>query len=383
MWGVNMSNDNGKKAIFDNDTPIFLTGHRGLVGTAILRLLQAEGHRNLITRTSAELDLTDQRAVQKFFQENSIEYVVLAAGKVGGILANNTFPAEFIYQNLMIESNVIHEAFRSGVRRLLFLGSSCIYPKFAAQPMKEEELLSGYLETTNEPYAVAKIAGIKLCESYNRQYGTWYRSVMPTNLYGSNDNFDLQNSHVLPAMIRKFHLAKMAAQRGWTAIQKDEKIFGPIPEEIAKDLRKIDTDSKNAKSTQVAVRLWGSGKPRREFLHVDDLASACYTVMALSDEGYKSLCATSSSEPDNPTISHINIGTGNDLPLFELAKIIKDIVGFQGQIFWDQSKSDGTPRKLLDITRLKQTGWQPRISLSEGIRNTYSWYLEKTQTAMA
>ena len=376
-----MNNDNGKKAIFDNDSAIFPTGHRGLVGSALVRLLQVQGHRNLITRTSAELDLTDQRAVQKFFQENNIEYVILAAGKVGGILANNTFPAEFIYQNLMIESNVIHEAFRSGVRRLLFLGSSCIYPKYATQPMREEELLSGYLEATNEPYAVAKIAGIKLCESYNRQYGTCYRSVMPTNLYGPNDNFDLQNSHVLPAMIRKFHLAKMAAQGNWTVIQQDEKIYVAIPEDIAEDLRNIGAHSDIANSKQVAVRLWGTGQPRREFLHVDDLASACYTVMALSDEEYRSLCAISSSEPDNPTISHINIGTGNDLPIFEMAKIIKDIVGFQGHVFWDQSKSDGTPRKLLDINRLKQTGWQPRISLSEGIRNTYSWYLENTRTA--
>jgi GDP-L-fucose synthase len=204
---------------------------------------------------------------------------------------------------------------------------------------------------------------------------------MPTNLYGSDDNFDLENSHVLPAMIRKFHLAKLAAQGNWTAIQKDEKIYGPIPEDIAKDLHKISAHSEAAESTEVAVRLWGTGKPRREFLHVDDLASACYTVMALSDKDYKRLC--SSSEQDNPTVSHINVGAGIDLPIFELAGIIKDIVGFQGHVFWDQSKSDGTPRKLLDISRLKQTGWQPRISLSEGIRNTYSWYLEKTRTATA
>jgi GDP-L-fucose synthase len=247
--------------------------------------------------------------------------------------------------------------------------------------MREEELLSGYLEATNEPYAVAKIAGIKLCESYNRQYNTRYRCVMPTNLYGLNDNFDLQNSHVLPAMIRKFHLAKLAAHGNWSAIQKDEKIYGPILEDIAKDLRKISAHSETTESTQVAVRLWGTGKPRREFLHVDDLASACYTVMTLSDEDYKRLCSTFSSELDNSAVSHINVGTGKDLPIFELAGIIKDIVGFQGHVLWDPSKSDGTPRKLLDISRLKQTGWQPRISLSEGIRNTYSWYLENTRTA--
>jgi GDP-L-fucose synthase len=374
-----MKDANPQKPALDHDSTIFVAGHRGLVGSAILRFMEATGHRNLITRSSAALDLTDQAAVREFFQKNSIEHVILAAGKVGGILANNTYPAEFIYQNLMIVANVIHEAYRSGVRRLLFLGSSCIYPKFAAQPMREEELLSGYLEATNEPYAVAKIAGIKLCQSYNRQYGTWYRSVMPTNLYGPNDNFDLENSHVLPALIRKFHLAKMAAHGNWPAIQQDEKIYGPIPEEIVEDLQHISAQRDTANSQQTAVRLWGTGKARREFLHVDDLASACYTVMALSDDDYERLCA--SSRQESPMASHINIGSGDDLPIVELSAIVKDTVGFQGHVFWDRSKADGTPRKLLDIGRLKQTGWQPRISLSEGIRTTYAWYLENTRIA--
>ena len=365
--------------VIHKDSVIFLAGHRGMVGSAVLRRLRVEGYGNIITRTHAELDLTDQRAVRNFFRKNPIHYVVLAAARVGGILANNTYSAEFIYQNLMIESNVIHEAFSSGVRRLLFLGSSCIYPKCAKQPMREEELLSGYLEPTNEPYAVAKIAGIKLCESYNRQYGTNYRSIMPTNLYGQNDNFDLMNSHVLPALIRKFHLAKLAAANDWAGIHKDESLSGPIHQEIIEDLRAISSQGIAAKSTPPSIRLWGTGKPRREFLNVDDLASACCRIMTISDQDYHNLCSPLSSEQGKLlTVSHINVGAGKDISIYELAFLIKDIVGFHGDVHWDKSKPDGAPRKLLDISRLSRSGWQPRVSLSEGIRNTYLWYLQQT-----
>jgi GDP-L-fucose synthase len=298
---------------------IYLAGHRGLVGSAILRKLKAEGHENLVLRTSGELDLTRQSEVELFFEKERPEYVFLAAAKVGGILANNTYPAEFIYKNVMIESNVIHSSYLSGVKKLLFLGSSCIYPRDCPQPMKEEYLLSGYLEKTNEPYAVAKIAGIKICEAYNKQYGTNYIAVMPTNLYGPGDDFDLQRSHVIPALIRKFHEA-----------------------------------TANAKES---VEVWGTGRPFREFLHVDDLAGACVFLMKTYHGS-----------------EIINIGTGTDLTIRDLAEMIKDIVSFKGDIVWDSTKPDGTPRKLLDINRISALGWQPRISLRDGLRNTYEWY---------
>ena len=308
----------------DRSSKIYVAGHRGLVGSAILRGLRSRGYTGIVTRTHAELDLTRQVEVEEFFAKERPEYVFLAAAKVGGIVANNTYPAEFIHTNLMIQTCVLHAAYLNGVRKLLFLGSSCIYPKFAPQPMKEEHLLTGALEPTNEPYAVAKIAGIKMCQAYNRQYGTNFISAMPTNLYGPNDNFDLETSHVLPAMIRKFHEAK-------TSGSKDP------------------------------VVLWGTGSPYREFLHVDDLADACIFLMENHD--------VRTGGPDL-----VNIGTGRDITIRELAEIVRETVGFDGPVQWDTSRPDGTPRKLLDVSRMRSLGWEPRISLREGIRQTYDWY---------
>jgi len=328
------------------ESTIYIAGHRGLVGSAIHKKLQQLGYDNLIVRTHDELDLTRQQQVEQFFDSHRPEYVFLAAAKVGGILANSTYPADFIYINLAIETNVIHCAFKYGVKKLLFLGSSCIYPKLCPQPMKEEYLLSGYLEPTNEAYAVAKIAGIKMCQAYNKQYGTKFISVMPTNLYGPNDNFDLETSHALPALIRKFHLAKLAGAGDWENINKDQEVFGKIPADIKDSLPR--------------VVLWGSGKPRREFLHVDDLADACVFLM---------------NNYDGSEI--INIGVGADLSISELAKLVAKVVGFNGQISFDSSKPDGTPQKLLDVTRVNNLGWKAKIDLEEGIRQTYNWYLDQ------
>jgi len=322
-----------KTSPFTTEARIFIAGHLGLVGSALMRSLEVNGYFNLITRTHKELELTDQMAVRHFFREESIDYIIVAAAKVGGIHANNTYPAEFIYDNLMVEANVVHEAYGAGIERILFLGSSCIYPRNALQPMQENALLTGPLEPTNEPYAVAKIAGIKLCESYNRQYGTHYRSVMPTNLYGPNDNFNLENCHVLPALIRKFHEAKVSAK--------------PF------------------------VEIWGTGKPKREFLHVDDLADACVTIMELSDGTYE--------RNVSPRNSHINIGTGEDVSIRELAEMIRDIVGYQGKIKFNTDRPDGTPRKLLDVSLLNRLGWKNKISLKEGITSTYQWYLSNEE----
>jgi GDP-L-fucose synthase len=312
---------NNKSFKMDKNSKIYIAGHRGLVGSAILRRLQQAGYSNLILKTRKELDLTVQKDVEDFFRSERPEHVFLAAAKVGGILANSTYPAEFIYNNIIIQANVIHAAYKYGVKKLLFLGSSCIYPKFAPQPMKEEYLLTGELEPTNEPYAIAKIAGIKMCQAYNRQYGTNFISVMPTNLYGPNDNFDLETSHVLPAMIRKFHEAKIDPSRR-------------------------------------PVTLWGTGSPRREFLYVDDLADACVFLM----ENY------SGSEI-------INIGTGEDITIRELAELVREVVEYDGEVIWDTTKPDGTPRKLLDVSRLFGMGWRPKVSLREGIRKTYEWYI--------
>ncbi len=310
---------------------IYVAGHRGLVGSAIVRRLQSEGYTDIITRTHSELDLAGQAEVEEFFKKERPEYVFLAAAKVGGIIANNTYPAEFIYTNLMIQTCILHAAYLSSVKKLVFLGSSCIYPKFAPQPMKEEYLLTGELEPTNEPYAVAKIAGIKMCQAYNRQYGTSFISVMPTNLYGPNDNFDLETSHVLPAMIRKFHEAK-------------------------------SIESNPPASKLQPVVLWGTGSPRREFLHVDDLADACLFLM----ENYD-------IKPGiDPGL--INIGTGKDITIKELAEMIKETVGYKGSISWDATRPDGTPQKLLDVTKLKSLGWEPGIALKQGIKQTYDWY---------
>ena len=313
------------------NSKIYVAGHRGLVGSAIVRQLQARGFDNLVTRTHGELDLADQAQVRDFFATERPEYVILAAAKVGGIHANDTYPAEFIYQNLMIEANVIDAAWRNGVKRLLFLGSSCIYPREAPQPMREEALLTGPLEPTNEPYALAKISGIKLCESYNRQYGTDYRSVMPTNLYGPGDNFHPENSHVIPALMRRFHEAKV---RG-----------------------------------DAQVTVWGSGRPMREFLHVDDMAEASLFVLELDEETYRA--------NTRPMLSHINVGTGKDCTIRELAETMKRVVGFEGELVFDPSKPDGAPRKLLDVSRLAAMGWRYRIELEEGLRQTYAWALEQ------
>ena len=305
----------------------YIAGHRGLVGSAILRRLRAQGHENILTAAREELDLTEQAQVRRFFEREKPDYVILAAAKVGGIHANNTYPAEFIYQNLMIEANIIEATWRSGVKRLLFLGSSCIYPREAEQPMREEALLTGPLEPTNEPYALAKISGIKLCESYNRQYGTDFRSVMPTNLYGPGDNFHSQNSHVIPALMRRFHEAK---------VRGDDR-----------------------------VTVWGTGNPLREFLHVDDMAEASLFVLDLDVETYKN--------NTHPMLSHINIGTGKDCTIRELAETVKRVVGFEGELVFDASKPDGAPRKLLDVSRLEKMGWRYRIELADGLVSTYDW----------
>lgn len=305
----------------DKSAKIYIAGHRGLVGSAIVRQLHKQGYENLLLRTRVELDLTSQAEVRDFFRSETPDYVFLAAAKVGGIHANNTYPADFIVDNLAIELNIIRAAYKNGVKRLLFLGSSCIYPRDCPQPMKEEHLLTGLLEATNEPYAIAKIAGIKMCEAYSRQYGTEFVSVMPTNLYGPNDNFDLENSHVLPALIRKFHEAKARGEE--------------------------------------SVVVWGTGSPRREFLYVDDMAEACVFVM--NRDGYTDM---------------VNIGVGEDIRIGDLARLVGEVVGFGGDIVFDPTKPDGTPRKLLDVGRLKALGWSAKTGLREGIEETYRWYLE-------
>ena len=366
----------------NKDSRIYIAGHTGLVGSALYRKLEAEGYTNLITPTHGELDLERQADVEVFFEREQPEYVFLAAARVGGIWANNTYPAEFIYNNLAIQTNVIHSSWKAGVKRLLFLGSSCIYPRECPQPMKEEHLLTGPLEATNEPYAVAKIAGVKMCQSYNRQYGTSFISAMPTNLYGPNDNFDLETSHVLPALIRKFHLAKLATQGDWEGIQRDESIFGPIPEDIMSSFVSITKFRGHEFSVPSAyslvptsappkVVLWGTGRPRREFLHVDDLADCCLFLMSL-DQQKLGLLLTSDRLP------LLNIGWGKDLSIKELAMIIKEIVGFDGDMVFDTTKPDGTPQKLLDVARMAELGWKAKITLKEGIRQTYSWYLENS-----
>ncbi|UCF90180.1 MAG: GDP-L-fucose synthase [Desulfobacterales bacterium] len=339
---------------------IYVAGHRGLVGSAIVRKLRAEGYTEVVCRTHGELDLTRQNQVEAFFEQERPEYVFLAAAKVGGIGSNSTYPAEFIYNNLAIQTNIVHASYLNQVKKLLFLGSSCIYPKQCPQPMKEAYLLSDYLEPTNEPYAVAKIAGIKMCQAYNRQYGTHYISVMPTNLYGPRDNFDLETSHVLPALIRKFHLARLAAAGDGDGIKKDEATYGPIPPDIKSSLGyRAEAVDLTVLSGRPVIKLWGSGSPRREFLHVDDLADACLYLMHDYDES-----------------EIINIGCGKDQTIRELAELISEIVGYAGEVWWDTTQPDGTPQKLLDVSRLNKKGWQAKIELREGIARTYQWYLE-------
>ncbi len=315
--------------MMERDSKIFVAGHRGMVGSAVVRELLNQGYCNVLTQSHKQLDLTNQQAVREFFQNQRPDYVVLAAAKVGGILANSQYPADFIYTNLMIESNVIHQAYKANVKQLIFLGSSCVYPKFAEQPIKECALLSGELEPTNEPYAIAKIAGIKLCESYNRQYGTDFRSLMPTNLYGENDNYDLQNSHVIPALISKIHQAKV-----------DQK---------------------------ARVDVWGSGSARREFLYVDDLAEACVFLLGIAKGKYNRQVPEMNS--------HVNIGSGEDVSIKQLVTLIKDIVGYKGDVAWDLSKPDGTPRKLLDVTTMTKLGWRASVALEYGVDKTYKSYL--------
>lgn len=344
---------------------VFVAGHRGMVGSAIVRQLQAFGE-HVVTRTHAELDLTDQAAVNAFFEVEQPTQVYLAAAKVGGIHANNTYPAEFIYDNLMIQANVIQAAHVHGVQKLLFLGSSCIYPKAVPQPMCEDALLTGVLEPTNEPYAIAKIAGIKLCESYNRQYGRDYRSVMPTNLYGPGDNYHLANSHVLPAMIRKFHLAKLAQAGDVAAIEADAARYGEIPADVCK---MIGFDAvRRSVAWAGRVYFWGTGTPYREFLHVDDMAAASVFVMNL-DKGVYDVNTL-------PMLSHINVGYGSDLTIKETADCVAEVVGYRGEIAFDASKPDGTPRKLMDSGRLTRLGWQAHIDLKTGLRNAYHDYLQ-------
>ncbi len=349
----------------DKNAKIFVAGHRGMVGSALVRQLESKGYKNILTRNKIQLDLLDQRAVFEFLELHKPDYIFIAAAKVGGIQANNTYRADFLYQNLVIEANLIHGAHLAGIQRLCFLGSSCIYPRDCPQPIKEEYLLTGPLEQTNEPYAIAKIAGIKLCESYNRQYGRQYISVMPTNLYGPNDTYDLANSHVLPALIRKVHLAKLGMEGDLDGIRRDEKVFGSIPDDI---LSRIGCERDNAvhivKSPNYPAKdtlvVWGSGTPRREFLYVDDLADACVHLM---EQGYDGQL--------------LNVGSGSDITIRELAETVMAVVGMQGQIVFDNTKPDGTPRKLLDVSAIGRTGWKAGIPMREGIESAYQQFKQR------
>lgn len=347
----------------NKDSKIYIAGHRGLVGSAILENLQNKGYTNIVYRTHKELDLTNQVDVADFFKQEQPEYVILAAAKVGGIVANNVYRADFIYANMMIQNNVIHQSYVHGVKKLLFLGSTCIYPKNAPQPMKEEYLLTDILEYTNEPYAIAKIAGIKMCESYNLQYNTNFISVMPTNLYGPNDNFDLEKSHVLPALIRKIHLAKLLNEGDFEAVKQDLKVASI--EEAKSYLTSFGVD-------ESSVEIWGSGKPMREFLWSKDMADACVFIMENRD--FKDTYASDQKEIRN---THINIGTGKEISIKALAETIKSVIGFKGELVFNTDKPDGTMRKLTDVSKLNALGWKHKIELEQGIRKMYQWYVEQ------
>ena len=347
----------------NKSSKIYVSGHRGLVGSAILRCLQSKGYTNIVTKTRSELDLINQDKVSKFFSEEKPEYVFLAAAKVGGIIANEKYRGEFIYENMMIQNNVIHHSYLNGVKKLLFLGSTCIYPKNAPQPIKEEYLLTGKLEYTNEPYAIAKIAGIKMCESYNLQYGTNFISVMPTNIYGPNDNFDLEKSHVLPALIRKIYLAKMLGENNFKKVLDNTKF-------------KSIVEAKAYLSTfgvsETSVEIWGTGNPRREFLWSEDLADSC--VYLMENNSFSDIFL---QEDKNISYAHINIGTGKDISIKELAETVKKIIGFKGDLIFNTTKPDGTMRKLTDVSKLNSLGWKHKIELNEGIKKLYDWYVNR------
>ncbi len=359
----------------EKNAKIYIAGHRGLVGSAILKNLQAKGYTNFVTRTHRELDLTDGVAVANFFKTEKPAYVFLAAAKVGGIVANNVYRADFIYENLMIQNNVIHQSYVHGVKKMMFLGSTCIYPKNCPQPMKEEYLLTDTLEYTNEPYAIAKIAGIKMCESYNLQYGTNFISVMPTNLYGPNDNFDLEKSHVLPALIRKMHLGKALENQDWDTIRKDldklpiEGVNGKAEEDLIYSI--LDKYGIQKKEDGIHLEIWGTGKPMREFLWSEDMADACVFLMKNSD--FKDCFEAGTKEIRN---THVNIGTGKDIAIGDLAKLIKETVGFKGTLFFNTSKPDGTMKKLTDTSKLHGLGWRHRIELEDGLAEIYKWYTQ-------
>ena len=357
----------------EKSSKIYIAGHRGLVGSAIVRQLEAKGYNNIISRTHSELDLTDTQSVASFFKTEQPDLVVLAAAKVGGIHANNVYRADFIYENLMIQNNVIHQSYKAGVKKLLFLGSTCIYPKNAAQPIKEEYLLTDALEYTNEPYAIAKIAGIKMCESYNLQYGTNFISAMPTNLYGPNDTFDLKNAHVLPSLLRKIHLGKALEENDWTAIKKDlnrlpiDNVDGSSNKEVIEACLISNGLVKNGEN--VSVEIWGTGTPRREFLWVEDMADACIHLLLGVD--FKDL--TIEKEVRN---THINLGTGSDVTIAELANLIKETIGFKGDFTFNTAKPEGTMQKLTDVTKINALGWNAAVDLAYGIGLMYNWYLK-------
>ncbi|WP_031425102.1 GDP-L-fucose synthase family protein [Flavimarina sp. Hel_I_48] len=371
----------------NKDSKIYVAGHRGLVGSALLQNLGRKGYANVVTRTHKELDLTDSVAVAQFFLKEKPDYVFLAAAKVGGIVANNTYRADFIYVNMMIQNNVIHQSYVHGVKKLMFLGSTCIYPKSCPQPMKEEYLLTDVLEYTNEPYAIAKIAGIKMCESYNLQYDTNFISVMPTNLYGPNDNFDLEKSHVLPALIRKIHLGKALGENNWKVVEEDlnrrpiEGLNGKADKsEILAMLKKygisVDKNSSGG-NNKVHVEIWGSGKPMREFLWSEDMADAC--VFLMENRNFTDVVQSGNTKGKEIRNTHINIGSGRDISIKALAELIKKTIGFDGDFDFNDQKPDGTMRKLTDVTKLHDLGWEHSVQLEEGLQRVYEWYATKNQ----